>query len=117
VSDRELSHKLQRLSQQLGSYMERPQSPFPRRKANSQLNFINQLARTYFQDPDDIAMLNKLVHEENEFIVSVFDVYEADKDTENLVDSLFRILEKSKQMGLHLHSITASSFFNAQPWQ
>jgi hypothetical protein len=38
-------------------------------------------------------MLNKLVHKENEFIVSVFDVYEADKDTENLVDSLFRIIE------------------------
>jgi hypothetical protein len=37
-------------------------------------------------------MLNKLIQEENEFIISAFDVYDADKDTENLVDSLFRIL-------------------------
>lgn len=49
--------------------------------------------------------------------MSAFDVYEADKDTENLVDSLYRILEKSKAMGLHLHSMTASSFFNPQPWR
>ena len=59
-----------------------------------------------------MSLLNKLIHEENEFVMSAFDVFEADKDTENLVDSLFRILEKSKAMGLHLHSVTASSFFH-----
>jgi hypothetical protein len=45
-------------------------------------------------------------------MLSAFDVFESDKDHENLIDSLQRILEKSKQMGLHMQSVTTSSFYN-----
>ena len=54
------------------------------------------LARYHFRDPDDVHMLTKLIHDENEHILSVFDVYESDNNHENLIDSLQRILEKSK---------------------
>jgi hypothetical protein len=62
-------------------------------------------------------MLHKLIQEENEFILSCFDVFESDNDHDNLIDSLQRIVEKSKQMGLHVNSMTASSFYNHNnPW-
>ena len=32
ITDKELSFKLTRLAQQLGTYLERPQSPLPKRK-------------------------------------------------------------------------------------
>ena len=115
ISDRELSFKLARLAQQLSSYIERPQSPLPRKK-NQLLNYVNSLARYHFNDPDDVHLLNKLIQEENEFILSCFDVFESDKDHDNLIDSLHRILEKSKAMGLHINSVTASSFYNQNPW-
>jgi hypothetical protein len=78
---------------------------------------VNSLARYHFNDSDDVQLLNKLVQEENEFILSCFDVFESDKDHDNLIDSLKRILEKSKQMGLHRSSMTASSFYMNNPWQ
>ncbi len=81
--------------------MERPQSPLPKKK-NQLLNYVNSLARYHFTDPDDLQLLNKLIQEENEFILSCFDVFESDKDHDNLIDSLHRILEKSKAMGLHM---------------
>eukprot|EP00347_Sterkiella_histriomuscorum_P013336 403365107 len=115
ISDRELGFKLSRLSLQLSNYIERPQSPLPKKK-NQLLNYVNSLARYHFNDPDDVQLLNKLIHEENEFILSCFDVFESDKDHDNLIDSLHRILEKSKAMGLHANSMTASSFYNQNPW-
>lgn len=53
ISDRELSFKLNRLAQQLSTYIERPQSPLPRKK-NQLLNYVNSLARYHFPDPDDL---------------------------------------------------------------
>ena len=76
------------------------------------MNQINMLARHHFRDPDDVQLLTKLVHDENELILAVFDVYESDNNHENLIDSLQRILDKSKSMGIHMQSITASSFYN-----
>ena len=78
---------------------------------------MNSLARFHFSDPDDVQLLNKLIQEENEFILSCFDVFESDKDHDNLIDSLKRILEKSKAMGLHRGSMMASSFYTSNPWQ
>ncbi len=49
-------------------------------------------------------------------MLSCFDVFDSDKDHDNLIDSLNRILEKSKAMGLHINSVTASSFYNPNPW-
>ncbi len=114
ISDKELSFKLARLAQQLGPYHERPQSPLPKRKQEL-MAYLNQLARYHFTDPDDIQLLQKLIHDENEFMLSTFDVFESDKDHENLIDSLQRILDKSKTMGLHLQSVQASSFFSEAP--
>ena len=91
----ELAQKLAALSQALGGYLERPQSPLPKRKQEL-MNQVNMLARYHFRDPDDVHMLTKLIHDENELILAVFDVYESDNNHENLIDSLQRILEKSK---------------------
>lgn len=63
---------------------------------------MNVLARNYFKDPDDVQLLHKLIQDENEMILSVFDVYESDNNHENLIDSLQRILQKSKDMGIHM---------------
>jgi hypothetical protein len=101
ISDEELSFKLARLAQKLGPYQERPHSPMPKRKQEL-MSYLNHLARYHFTDPDDILLLQKLIHDENEFMLSTFDVFESDKDHENLIDSLQRILDKSKTMGLHL---------------
>lgn len=111
ITDLELSFKLGRLAQQLGTYLERPQSPLPKRKQDL-MNQVNMLARFYFKDPDDVQLLQKLIQDENDMILAVFDVYESDNNHENLIDSLQRILEKSKAMGIHIQSITASSFYN-----
>ena len=116
INDRELSFRLQRLAQQLSTYIERPQSPLPKKK-NQLLQYVNSLARYHFTDPNDLQLLNKLISEENEFVLSCFDVFESDKDHDNLIDSLHRIIEKSKAMGIHINSMTASSFYNPQPWQ
>ncbi len=40
-----------------------------------------------------------------------FDVFESDHDQDNLVDSLLRILHKSRVMGMQAHSVTASNFY------
>ena len=81
------------------------------------INYVNSLARYHFRDPDDVQLLQKLIQDENEFILSTFDVFESDKDHENLIDTLQRILDKSKAMGIHLQSVTASSFYNDAGWQ
>ena len=66
------------------------------------MTYVKSLARYYFSDPEDIKLLQMLIQEENEFILSTFDVFDSDQDHENLIDSLQRIIEKSKTMGLHL---------------
>ena len=66
------------------------------------MTYVNSLARYYFSDPEDIKLMQMLIQEENEFILSTFDVFDSDQDHENLIDSLQRIIEKSKTMGLHL---------------
>jgi hypothetical protein len=62
--------------------------------------------------------LNKLIQEENEFILSSFEVFESDKDHENLIDSLTRILDKYKQLGLNSHSnqVHPTAFYSNNQW-
>ena len=52
------------------------------------MNQINMLARYHFRDPDDVQLLQKLIQDENELILAVFEVYESDNNHENLIDSL-----------------------------
>jgi len=117
ISEKELGSKLTILAQTLGSYIERPQSPMPKRKQEL-MNYVNSLARYQFTDHDDVQLLQKLIHDENEFILSTFDVFESDKDHENLIDSLHRILDKSKDLGLQVNPAAATSFYNdtVQGW-
>ena len=72
--------------------MERPGSPIPKNKKQL-VQFLNSLTSYHFDDKEDIDLLNKLIQEENEFILSCFDVFDSDKDHENLIDSLQRILK------------------------
>ena len=41
-----------------------------------------------------------------------FEVFESDRDHENLIDSLQRILAKRKAQGFNLNSVTSHSFYN-----
>ena len=52
------------------------------------MQFLNSLTNYHFGDKEDIDLLNRLIQEENEFILSCFDVFDSDKDHENLIDSL-----------------------------
>jgi hypothetical protein len=52
------------------------------------VQFLNSLTNYHFADKEDIDLLNRLIQEENEFILSCFDVFDSDKDHENLIDSL-----------------------------
>lgn len=70
-------------------------SPIPKNKKQL-LQFVNSLTIYHFADKDDIELLNKLIQEENEFVLSCFDVFDSDKDHENLIDSLQRILKIQK---------------------
>jgi hypothetical protein len=110
VDEQELCAKLVRLAQQLGTYMERPMSPIPKNKKQL-LQFVNSLTNYHFADKEEIELLNKLIQEENEFVLSCFDVFDSDKDHENLIDSLQRILKQSKAMGNHYQKITPQSFY------
>ena len=62
-------------------------SPVPKNKKKL-LSFVNSLTRYHFSSRDDIELLSKLIQEGNEFVLSCFDVFESDKDHENLIDSL-----------------------------
>ena len=110
IDEHALCAKLIRLAQQMGTYMERPMSPIPKNKKQL-LSFVNSMAEYHFTDKEDLDLLNKLIQEENEFVLSCFAVFDSDKDHENLIDSLQRILDKSKASGAHSNKITPSAFY------
>ena len=56
------------------------------------MNYVNSLAEYYFRDPQDVKLLQKFIQEEDAFIMPIFEVFESDRDHENLIDSLQRIL-------------------------
>lgn len=39
-----------------------------------------------------------MIEDQNEFVLSAFDVYSSDQDHENLIDSLRRIVDKQRLM-------------------
>jgi len=110
IDERDLCSKLQRLSDRMSTYIERPSSPLPRK--NSLLEFVNTIAATYMQNREDIELLQRLIEDENEFVLSAFDVFESDKDQENLLDTLTRIVAKFKRLGISKDSVTAASFYD-----
>ncbi|KRX04768.1 hypothetical protein PPERSA_06402 [Pseudocohnilembus persalinus] len=92
-----LQQKLKDLADKLGSYLERPSSPFPRKF--QLIKTINTVLSQYFS-PEQIKILNDLAQQGNEMIVSAFEVYESDKDFDEFIDTIKRILK-----------VQSSSFF------
>lgn len=70
--------------------MERPMSPFPRK--DKLMNLVNSLAVFYFKNKEEVELLQKLIEKEDEFVMAAFDLFEADRDQENLLDTLIRIV-------------------------
>ena len=100
TSQRDLSMRLQRLSDRLRYDLERPTSPFP--KKDKLINYVNSLATIYIQDKEDVEILQRLIMKEDEFVMAAFDLFESDKDQENLLDTLIRIVRKHKKAMLPL---------------
>jgi hypothetical protein len=73
----------------------RPTSPASHK--NKMLNIIEQLENNIFSDPHDITLLKNLIQFDNEFIIGAFEVYEADNDIENLIDSIKRLVNRYKR--------------------
>ena len=87
MDEQDLCAHLIRLAQQEVTGLDRPLSPIPKNKKQL-LQFVNSLTKYHFKDKEDIELLNRLIQEENEFVLSCFDVFDSDKDHENLIDSL-----------------------------
>jgi len=90
--DTQRAHNLirQRLTDRFRYDIERPMSPFP--KKDKLINYVNSLATFYIQDKNDVELLQKLIEKEDEFVMAAFDLFESDKDQENLLDTLIRIV-------------------------
>jgi flagellar biosynthesis/type III secretory pathway chaperone len=96
---KELARRLENLaSQRLEIFdFDRPKTPCLRKKELHVL--VNKIANENLNltSSRDLQLLNILVEEENEFIVAAFDVYESDKDINELCDTLKRLIRKCKQ--------------------
>jgi hypothetical protein len=116
IDEQELVSLLIRLAQQLSGstsafgVMQRPMSPIPKNKKQL-LKFVEQLARYHFNNKEDLELLNRLIQEENEFVHGIFDVFDSDKDHDSLIDSLQRLLDKSREAGYRGGQVYAQ-----QPW-
>lgn len=104
IDEQELVSHLIRLAQQLSGSsqafgaVQRPMSPIPKNKKQL-LKFVQQLARYHFNNKEDLDLLNRLIQEENEFVHGIFEVFDSDKDHDSLIDSLQRLLDKSREGG------------------
>lgn len=106
IDEGELALRLHQVAQQaLGTYGpplallgERPMSPpFMLKNKKHQLQaYLNSITRSAFRSKEDQEILQRLIQEENGYVLSCFDVFDSDKDQESLIDSLQRIVEKTK---------------------
>jgi hypothetical protein len=110
VNIKQLARRLQRHADRLGSYTERPSSPMPRK--NEILMLVNSVVKESLTDPEDMEILNRLISEENEFVFSAFDMFQSDRDTEDLLDSLNRVINKHRQ-SFRSSQIRANNYFNS----
>ena len=91
----ELGHSLMRISDTQSSSLQRPSSPMPRK--HELLLLVNSLVKAHIPSEQDIELLNTLIAQENEFVFSAFDVFESDKDQEELLDSLLRAVARCRK--------------------
>ncbi|CAG9321249.1 unnamed protein product [Blepharisma stoltei] len=112
ISLNDLGVRLQKLADRLSLYMERPASPMPRK--NELQILVDSLVKANLPCEEDIEILNKLITSENEFVFSAFDVFESDRDQEELVDSLMRAIQKFKKQDA-LETLPSTSFYPNPP--
>ncbi|CAG9330206.1 unnamed protein product [Blepharisma stoltei] len=111
ISLDELGIRLQRVADKLSSGMERPSSPIPRKKELHLL--VESLVKANLPSKEDIDILNNLIADENEFVFSAFDVFESDRDQEELIDSLLRAIKKQKKN--NKEPLPSNSFYPDPP--
>ena len=71
--------------------------PLLLKNKKSQLQaYLKTLTRIAFRSREEQEILQRLVQEENEHVLSCFDVFDSDKDQDSLIDSLQRIINKAK---------------------
>jgi hypothetical protein len=73
----------------------RPTSPLVNKK--KLINLIESLENSIVDEKSDLVLLKNLIQFDNEFILSSFEVYEADHDIENFVDSIKRLVNRYKR--------------------
>lgn len=111
LNQRSLSSKLVKLAERLSQNILRPTSPLP--KKDELIKLVNTLVRRRLRDDNDLLLLNKLILEGDELVYSTFEVFESDRDEEDLLDTLIRIVHKYKKMGKFEGSRTTQGMFHA----
>lgn len=111
-NEKTLSSKLVKLAEKLSPYIVRPTSPLP--KKDELIKLVNTLVRRRLKDDNDLLLLNKLILEGDELVYSTFEVFEADRDEEDLLDTLIRIVHKYKKLGkFDGNNLYATTFYSA----
>lgn len=95
--EQELSFKLTRLAEKLSPSIIRPTSPLP--KKDELIRLVNNLVRKRLRDDNLLLLLNKLIMEGDELLYSTFEVFESDRDEEDLLDTLIRIVQRYRKKG------------------
>ena len=94
ITIHQLAKTLNNKAEKLTHYIERPQSPTP--KKDELMILVNTVVKDKIPDLEDIETIIKLIGEENEFVYAAFDVFVSDRDEEELLDSLVRCVYKYK---------------------
>ncbi len=108
--EQELCFKLVRLAEKLSPYIVRPTSPLP--KKDELMRLVNNLVRKRLRDDNLLLLLNKLILEGDELLYSTFEVFESDRDEEDFLDTLIRIVNKYKRN--NKSHIYATPFYSSQ---
>eukprot|EP01017_Pseudomicrothorax_dubius_P044527 TRINITY_DN7537_c0_g1_i3.p1 TRINITY_DN7537_c0_g1~~TRINITY_DN7537_c0_g1_i3.p1 ORF type:complete len:1239 (-),score=274.19 TRINITY_DN7537_c0_g1_i3:62-3778(-) len=94
IDERILCKKIYALAEKNEFYFERPTSPLPRK--DELINFMNTVVRQHIKNERDLEILNRLICEGEEKIYSAFQVFESDRDQDDLLDTLLRIINHYK---------------------
>eukprot|EP00742_Colponemidia_sp_Colp-10_P005009 GILJ01005352.1.p1 GENE.GILJ01005352.1~~GILJ01005352.1.p1 ORF type:complete len:1382 (-),score=208.70 GILJ01005352.1:217-4362(-) len=103
----ELKDTLIKIVQRGTPGLDRPSSPTPQYK-DTLVRLVVSLAQKKL-DTDELRILRQLLQENNEFLMSAFDVFEADQDQDELLDTVVRLVKKSKRDSVALQSSASAS--------
>lgn len=88
--------------QKLEFFNDRPKTP-NERKSELYMKLTNLFNEKYLSETE-INVLHRLIEEENEFVISAFDVQESDSNLKELVDTLSKIVNKAMTQKLNQKS-------------